>query len=105
MCGCSMCTAGTMVGMKSSNSNSSVRCYLLECHKEWYFFFIFASCTLKDPLSFLLQAEGDPPCQMGFKPSFLSSEFPKGCSRRRDLQPPGRPHEARNEMCQVHVRL
>lgn len=78
-----MCTAGTMVRMKSSNSNSSARCYLLECHKEWYVF-IFACHILKDPFSFLLQTEGEmSSCQMGFKPSLLSSECPKGCSHQR----------------------
>lgn len=90
-----MYTAGTMVSINSWSSNSIAKCYFLEHHREWCF--IFASCTVRDPSSFPPQTESDSSGQMGFKPSLLLSEFPKGCSCHRDLPPPGSPQEARSE--------
>lgn len=78
MCACSMCTAGTMVGMKSSNSNSSVRCYLLECHKEWYFFLSLPLAHLRIHFHFYFKQKVSLLVKWGLNPPSYHQNSPKG---------------------------
>lgn len=78
MCACSMCTAGTMVGMKSSNSNSSVRCYLLECHREWYFFLSLPLAHLRIHFHFYFKQKVILLVKWGLNPPSYHQNSPKG---------------------------